>query len=138
MKITKKYLNDLAYEVIGAAIEVRKEMGAGLLESIYMKCMMQELSEREIKFKTEVPIHVTYKGIDLGFGFRCDFLVEDCLIVELKAKEAVIKADESQVISHLKLMKKPKGVLINFNVYNIFKEGQKTFVNEYFTGLQED
>lgn len=138
MKITKKYLNDLTYEVIGAAIEVRKAMGAGLLESIYMKCMMRELTIRGISFETEVPIHVVYKDEDLGFGFRCDLLVEGCLIVELKAKESLIKVHESQVLSHMKLMKKPKGILINFNVYNIFKEGQRTFVNEYFTGLPDE
>ncbi len=107
MNITKKYLNELTYEIVGAAIEVRKEMGSGLLESVYMKCMMQEMKERNINFKTEVPIHVIYKGVDLGFSYRCDLLIEDCIIVELKAKEALVPADDAQVLSHMKLLKKP-------------------------------
>lgn len=133
--ITKKYLDALTYEIIGAAIEVHKEMGSGLLESVYHLCMKEELRLRSIKFKTEEIVPVIYKGKKLDADLRYDLFIENCLVVELKSVREVSSINEAQLMSYMKLLKAPKGILINFNCHNIFKEGQKTFVNEYFRGL---
>ena len=133
--ITKKYLDELTYEVIGAAIEVHKIMGKGLLESVYHQCMMEELRHRKINFQTELRIPVIYKGKELESDFRCDLFVESCLIVELKAVIEMIPFFEVKLLNYMNLLKAPKGILLNFNCNNIFRDGQKTFVNEYFRNL---
>ncbi len=135
--ITKKYLDELTYEIIGGAIEVHKIMGRGLLESVYHQCLKEELLHRKINFLTEMRIPVLYKGRTLDIDFRCDLFVEGCIVVELKAVQEMTNVFEAQLLSYMKLLKSPKGVLINFNCSNIFKDGQKTFVNEYFTSLPQ-
>lgn len=137
MQITQKYLDELTYEVVGAAIEVHKIMGRGLLESIYHQCLKEELQHRNINFLTEMKIPVTYKNKELEIDFRCDLFVEDCLVVELKSVAEIITIYEAQVLTYMKLLKSPKGILINFNCNNIFREGQKTYVNEYFKLLSK-
>ncbi len=133
--ITKKYLDELTYEIVGSAIEVHKIMGRGLLESVYHKCLMEELKHRKINFQTEMKIPVDYKGKTLDIDFRCDLYVENAILVELKAVNEMNAIFEAQLLTYMKLLKCPKGILINFNCSNIFKEGQKTFVNEYFSKL---
>jgi GxxExxY protein len=133
--ITQKYLDDLTYEIIGSAIEVHKNMGRGLLESVYHQCLKEELSYRKINFHTEMKVPIIYKTKELITDFRCDLFVENCLVVELKSVLEMNPIFEAQLLTYMKLLKAPKGVLINFNCYNIFKEGQKTFVNEYFKFL---
>lgn len=133
--ITKKYLDELTYEIIGGAIEVHKIMGRGLLESVYLQCLKEELIHRKINFLTEMKIPVIYKGKDLNIDFRCDLYVENSIVVELKSVQEIIPVYEAQLLTYMKLLKSPKGVLINFNCSHIFKEGQKTFVNEYFSDL---
>lgn len=133
--ITQKYLDELTYEVIGCAIEVHKFLGRGLLESVYHKCIKEELNERKIDFQSEKKIPLVYKGKELEVDFKCDLIVENCLIVELKSVLQVNPIFEAQLQTYMKLLKAPKGILINFNCSNIFKEGQKTFVNEYFKNL---
>ncbi|MDP3557709.1 MAG: GxxExxY protein [Bacteroidota bacterium] len=135
MSISKKYLDDLTYEVVGAAIEVHKIMGRGLLESVYQQCMQEELIHRKINFCTEFKIPITYKNKVLSTEFRCDFLIENCLVIELKAVNEINPVFEAQLLTYMKLLKAPKGILINFNCSNVFFEGQKTFVNEYFKSL---
>ncbi|MEO8760680.1 MAG: GxxExxY protein [Bacteroidia bacterium] len=130
--LTKKYLDELTYEVVGAAIEVHKTVGRGLLESVYHACMKEELNHRKINFLTELKTPVLYKGKQLDIDFRCDLFVENCLVVELKAVNEMIPVFEAQLLTYMKLLQAPKGILINFNCSNIFNEGQKTFVNEYF------
>lgn len=134
--ITKKYLDELSYQVVGAAIEVHKEMGRGLLESVYHQCMQEELHLRKINFYTELRIPIQYKMKELNIDFRCDLFVENCLVVELKAVNEIIPQFDAQLLTYMKLLKAPKGILINFNCGNIFKEGQKTFVNEFFKWLE--
>ncbi len=134
--ITKKYLDDLTYEIIGGAIEVHKFMGRGLLESVYHQCLKEELLHRKINFQTEMKIPVDYKGKILDIDFRCDLFVENCIVVELKAVNEMNPVYEAQLLTYMKLLKCPKGILINFNCSNIFNEGQKTFVNEYFSKLK--
>ncbi len=133
--ITKKYLDELTYEIIGSAIEVHKFMGSGLLESVYHQCLKEELILRKINFLTEMKIPVVYKGKTLDIDFRCDLFVENSIVVELKAVNEMNAIFEAQLLTYMKLLKCPKGILINFNCSNIFKEGQKTFVNEYFSKL---
>jgi GxxExxY protein len=87
--MTKKYLNELTYNVIGAAIEVHKELGPGLLESVYHRCLFHELRTRNIYFQSEMIIPIEYKGLELDAELRCDFFVENSLVVELKAVEAI-------------------------------------------------
>ena len=138
MEITKAYLNDLVYQVTGAAIEVHKELGPGLLESVYHKCLKHELAKRGINFKSELIVPVNYKGLKLDTELRCDLFVENILPVELKSTTGFIPINEAQIITYMKLLNVPKGLLINFNVTNIFKEGQKTFVNELYRNLPEN
>lgn len=133
--ITKKYLDELTYEIIGSAIEVHKFMGSGLLESVYHQCLKEELMFRKINFLTEMKIPVVYKGKTLDIDFRCDLFIENSIVVELKAVNEMNAIFEAQLLTYMKLLKCPKGILINFNCSNIFKEGQKTFVNEYFSKL---
>ena len=133
--MTQKYLDELTYEIIGSAIEVHKTMGAGLLQSIYHKCMIEELKHRKINFLTEMSIPVFYKTKKLEIDFRCDLFVENCLVIELKSVSEINPMYEAQLLSYMKLLEAPKGILINFNCSNIFKEGQKTYVNEYFKKL---
>ena len=137
MVITKQYLKDIVYEVNGSAIEVHKSIGPGLLESVYHKCMKHELELRHINFKSELYVPVNYKGMDINADLRCDFFIENCLVVELKATEKIIPIYVAQIITYMKLLKAPMGLMINFNCTNIFNEGQKTYVNELYRNLQD-
>ena len=133
--ITKKLLDELTYRIIGCAIEVHKQLGPGLLESVYQKCFIQELCLRNLSFVSQVMAPINYKGIVLDADLRLDVLVEDLIIIELKSMEGILPVHEAQLLTYMKLLQKPKGILINFNCTNIFKEGQKTLVNEYFAQL---
>lgn len=136
--ITKKQLNEITYQLIGAAIEVHKELGPGLLESVYEKCYKKELQLRGIRFQSQLYVPVSYKGVDLDTELRVDLLAEEFVVVELKSVEAMIPVHEAQLLTYMRLLKKPKGIIINFNCTNIFKEGQKTMVNELFSILPEE
>lgn len=131
----KEYFKDLVYRVNGAAIEVHKTLGPGLLESVYHQCLAHELSYRDIAFKSEVNLLVNYKGLEIDTLLRCDFLIEDNLVVELKAVESVLPIHKAQILTYMKLLRKPMGLMINFNCTHIYSEGQKTYVNEYFEEL---
>jgi GxxExxY protein len=133
--ITQKQIDDLTYKIIGAAIEVHKIMGRGLLESVYHQCLKEELNIRGINYVSEMKIPVVYKEKELISDFRCDLLVENLIIVELKAITEIHPIVEAQILNYMKLTKSPKGILINFNCSNIFKDGQKTYVNEYYKNL---
>ena len=135
--LTKKYLKDLVYRVNGAAIEVHKRLGPGLLEKVYQRCMEHELTFRKIKFNSELKIPYNYKGLDIDLNLRCDLLIEDILVVELKSVEQIIPVHEAQLISYMKLLDLPMGLLINFNVDNIYYNGQSTYVNESFRNLPD-
>ena len=137
MEITKSYLKDLTYKVTGAAIEVHKRLGPGLMESIYHTCLAKEMEIQHIAFKSEYRIPYNYKGYDLDIDLRCDFLVEDTLVVELKSVTSVLPVFEAQIINYMKLLEVPKGLLINFNVENLYYDGQKTFVNELYRNLED-
>ncbi len=138
MGITKKYLNELTYQVIGCAIEVHKHLGPGLLESIYEKCFLRELKLRGIAYKNQIWVPVQYKGLELDTELRLDVCVEDILCVELKAQDGLLPIHDAVLLSYMQMLQKPKGVLINFHSLNIFKEGQKTLVNNLFSLLPEE
>lgn len=137
-KMTKKDLNELTYEIIGAAIEVHKSLGPGLLERVYHKCLKREFFLRQLFFASEFLVPVHYKGLTMDTELRCDFVVEDRIIVELKAVDIIAPVHEAQLLTYMKLLEKPKGVLINFNCANLFREGQRTFVNEFFRTLPDE
>ena len=113
-------------------------MGPGLLESVYEKCMVQELKLRGIPITTQKSVPVTYKGIRLDADLRYDLLIDNCIVVELKAVMKMAPIFESQVMTYAKLLEVPKAILINFTCTNIFKEGQKTFVNDLFRYLPNE
>ena len=135
MMTQREYLKDLVYQVNGAAIEVHKALGPGLLETIYHCCLAHELSLREINFKSEVNLPIYFKGAEIDASLRCDFIIEDMLVVELKAVETVLPIHKAQLLTYMKLLRKPMGLMLNFNCTHIYSEGQKTYVNEYFEEL---
>ncbi|MFZ4582964.1 MAG: GxxExxY protein [Paludibacter sp.] len=138
MDLTKKYINDLVYKVVGACIEVHKVLGPGLLESVYHKCLERELTIRNINFKSEYKIPFSYKGLEINIDLRCDFFIENCLVLELKSVETILPIHQAQLLTYMRLLESPKGVLVNFNVDNIFYEGQQCLVNEIFRILPEN
>ena len=119
--------DELTGKVIGCAIEVHKALGPGLLESVYVKCLAEELTNHNIKYETEKEINVQYKGKELDCGFRADFLIEDELIVELKALDKILPIHEAQLLTYMKIANIKTGLLINFNVM-LLKDGIKRFV----------
>jgi GxxExxY protein len=108
-------INRISHEVIGAAIELHRELGPGLLESAYRECLAREFTLRGIPFEREKPIRLEYKGIALEVGYRLDFLVAECLVIEL-AIEALAPVHDAQLITYLRLGGWRLGLLINFNV----------------------
>jgi GxxExxY protein len=133
--MTQKEINQISYNIIGFAIEVHKELGPGLLESVYEKCLAHLLLQNGYKVTRQQSVPLNFRGLNLDCELRFDLMVNDEIIVELKTVEELIPIHEAQLLTYLKLLKKPKGILINFNCTNIFKEGQRTFVTEYFRSL---
>lgn len=133
--MTQKYLNELTRIIIGAAIEVHKELGPGLLESIYEKCLVHLLKGKGCSILTQQKVPLVFRGLHLDCNLRFDVMVNDAIIVEIKSVESILPIHESQILSYLKLLEKPKGILINFKCTNIFKEGQRTFVNDLYARL---
>lgn len=133
--ITKQKVNAISREIIGAAIEVHRILGPGLLEKIYEEAMMHELKLRGMQAVRQQKILVNYKGVDLECDLRYDILVEDLILFECKAALEIKPIFEATLISYMKHLRKPKGIMVNFHVKNIFHEGQKTYVNEYFSAL---
>jgi GxxExxY protein len=120
-------LNRITEAVIGAAIQVHRELGPGLLESAYEACLAHELTERGVRFERQAPLPIYYRGVQLECGYRMDFLVESLVVVELKAIEKLLPIHEAQLISYLKLSKHRVGLLMNFHV-RVLKEGIKRLI----------
>lgn len=119
---TKKKADKLSYQVIGAAIEVHKALGPGLLESAYEECLCQELKLQNIPFERQVELPIEYKGMQLSAGYRMDIVVGGLVVVELKAIEKTLPIHEAQLITYLRLSKIRLGLLMNFNV-DVLKNG---------------
>jgi len=135
--LTKQYVDKISYEIIGSAIEVHREMGPGLIESVYEACMIKELESRGLLVESQQVVPVVYKGEKLTALLRYDLLVENCIVVELKAVRELHPIFEAKCMSYARLLEIPKAILINFTCTNIFKEGQKTFVNKYYRALPD-
>ena len=133
--MTQKQLNELTYTILGAAIEVHKELGPGLMESIYEKCLVHILKEKGIQVSEQQKVPLNFKGLKLDCDLRYDLLVDNEIIVEIKAVDGLLPIHQAQLLTYLKLLDKAKGLLINFNCTNIFKEGQKTMVTEKYANL---
>jgi GxxExxY protein len=122
--------NDLTSKIIEAAITVHKHLGPGLLESAYEACMKHELQCIGLNYKSQMVLPVNYKGETIDCGYRLDLMVEDTVIVELKAIDILLPIHEAQLITYLKLADKRVGLLINFNV-PVLKDGIKRMVNNF-------
>lgn len=124
----KRRSDQLSNDIIGAAIEVHRELGPGLLESAYEAALCHELELRNISYKRQQHLPVIYKNVNLDCNYRIDFLVEDLVVIELKAVERIEPLFEAQLITYLKLTKRWLGMLLNFNV-PVMKNGIKRIVN---------
>jgi GxxExxY protein len=127
-KLSMDELNKITEAIIGAAIEVHRALGPGLLESAYVTCLVYELRERGLKVLQEVPLPLVYKEVKLDCGYRLDLVVNDAVIVEVKSVESLAPIHEAQLLSYLKLADCKVGLLINFNV-KMLKHGIKRLAN---------
>jgi GxxExxY protein len=135
MEYNKKQLSELEYLITAAAIEVHKHLGPGLLERVYHTCIASELNARGLSFISEMNVPLIYKGQNLDVDLRCDFFVEGIIALELKSVEYHLPIFEAQLLTYMRLLESPKGLLINFNCRNIVKEGKKSFVNSLYSEL---
>ncbi|KAA3618458.1 MAG: GxxExxY protein [Calditrichaeota bacterium] len=119
----------LTQEIIGACIDVHKELGLGLLESAYEACLCFELSQRQLKFRKQVKLPVKYKTVKLDCAYIIDIVVEDKVVLELKSVDNILPIHEAQLISYLKLSGIEVGLLLNFNV-SVMKNGVKRLIKE--------
>jgi GxxExxY protein len=121
-------INQITEKVIGAAIEIHKTLGPGLLESAYEECLCYELSRAKISFGRQVDLPVSYKEVKLDCGYRIDLLVEEEVIIELKTVERLLPIHEAQLLTYLKMLDKRLGLLVNFNV-PVLRDGIKRVAN---------
>lgn len=131
MELTKEQYESLGKIILDCAFEVHKELGPGLLESIYEECLCQELRDRGVYVENQVYLPVTYKGKMLTKAFRIDILVENAIIVEVKSIFNLCPIDEAQLVSYMRLSDKRLGYLINFNEI-LLKDGIRRKVNNFF------
>jgi GxxExxY protein len=127
---SQRGLNEISSEIIGAAMEVHSQLGPGLLESAYERAMAYELQLRGLDVKTQVDVPLTYKGQDVGTGFRLDLLVEHEIIVEIKSVDAIAPIHLAQLLTYLKLRNCNLGLILNFNSKSM-REGIKRVANNF-------
>ncbi len=126
----ERNLNEITEKVIGACIEIHRQLGPGLLESAYEECLCYELAQSGLSFERQKPLLVVYKGVRLNCGYRIDIVVEEAVILELKTVEKLLPIHEAQLLTYLKLTGLTLGLLLNFSV-PVFKDGLKRIVNNY-------
>jgi GxxExxY protein len=124
---TKVLADRLSFDVIGAAIEVHRRLSPGLLESVYERCLARELQLRGIPYQREVDVPVVYRGEPIGCGYRVDFVIDECLLVELKASAGIAPIHQAQLLTYLRLKHLPLGLIINFNV-QILRSGIRRLI----------
>ena len=129
-KLDKDKLDLITRRIIGAAIEAHKGLGPGLLESAYETCLAFELRQRGFKVEQQLPLPVVYKNVRLDCGYRLDMVVEDSVILEVKAVHELAPIHDAQLLSYLRLSGKSVGLIINFHV-RVLKDGLKRVVNEF-------
>lgn len=132
--ISKASVTKLSYEITGCAITVHKELGPGLLESIYEKCLYFELEKNGFNVQQQLPITINYEGNLIDSELKLDLLVENTIIVKLKTVNVLLPVHTAQLMSYMRLLKKPQGLLFNFYSDNLTK-AMKPLVNEYFERL---
>ena len=129
-------MRDPTREIIGAAIKIHRKLGPGLLESAYEACLAHELQIVGMRIERQKAVPLFYEGVKLDCGFRADMVVNGILVVELKCKEVVHPVDKAQLLSHMRLLDLPLGLLINFHVV-LLKDGIKRLVNQYVEPLED-
>ena len=134
--MTRTEIDKLSKLIIGCAIDVHKELGPGLLEKAYERALIMLLEEKGLKVESQVYVPVEFRGVEISDALKLDIIVNDLIIVEIKSVTTLIPVHEAQLLTYLKLMKKPKGILINFYCNNLFYEGQKTLVNKHYFELE--
>jgi GxxExxY protein len=122
------HVNEVSGQIVDAAIKVHSVLGPGLLERAYQVCLAHELGKRGVRVRSEVPMPVRYDGVELDLAYRIDLLVEECVVVEIKATAKILPVHQAQLLSHLKLSDHRVGLLINFNVTRL-KDGIVRLVN---------
>ena len=123
----KQSINKITEQIIGAAIEVHRHLGPGLLESTYEACLKYEMEQRGLQVEVQKALPVVYKEIELEQGYRIDLLVENKVVVELKAVEEITDVHEAQILTYLKLSENSVGLILNFNV-KLLKNGIRRFI----------
>ena len=123
-------INRLTEMIIGAAIEVHRQMGPGLMESVYEECLCYELNQLGLQFRRQLQLPILYKGIKLDCGYKMDLVVEDLIVLELKTVDRLIPVHSAQLLTYLKLSGKKVGLLLNFNE-PVLKKGIKRLVNHF-------
>lgn len=136
--ITKQLVNQIAYDVVKCAINVHKELGPGLLESVYQEAMEIELRNAGLRFIRQKEVPLIYKGEKLKSKLKLDLMVENLVIVELKSVDEFSPVNQAQLLTYMRLTQKPKGLLINMNCANITKCGLIPLVNNIFSDLPEE
>lgn len=125
---TEMHFNEISGAVVDSAMKVHSALGPGLLESVYLACLVHELNQRGFRTTVQMPLPVVYDGVRLDLGFRLDILVEALVVVEVKAVEAITPVHQAQLLTYLKLSQKHLGLLINFNVVHL-RDGIRRMVN---------
>ena len=136
METTQKYINELTYKITGACIEVHKIVGPGLFENVYHECLKREFQLLGLKYQSELEIPLNYKDVIINCKVKCDFLIEDLIVLELKSVSELNNLYRAQTMNYMNLLKVPKSILVNFNVNNLYHEGHETFVSKYFSRLK--
>ena len=134
--MTKREVTQLSYAVTGCAIKVHRALGPGLLEGVYEKCLKHELEKNGFLVKQQLFVPVYYDDLLINTDLKLDLFVNDLIVIELKTVETLLPVHEAQLLTYMKLLKSPQGLLINFFTDNIVKS-MKPFVNEYFSLLKE-
>jgi GxxExxY protein len=136
MKVTQKCINELTYKITGACIEVQKIAGSGLFENVYHECLKKEFDLIELEYRSELEIPLNYKGKIIDCKVKCDFLIENQIVLEIKSVADLNNLHLAQTMNYMNLLKVPKAILVNFNVNKIYHEGHETFVSKYFSNLK--
>lgn len=138
MDITQKYINELTYKITGACIEVHKILGPGLFENVYHQCLKKEFDLMNLNYASELRIPLNYKGEIIDCDVKCDFLIEELIVLEIKSVKEFKDIHRAQTMNYMNLLKVPKAILVNFNVTNLYHEGHETFVSQYFKALPKN
>ena len=136
--ITQKLINDLTYKIVGACIEVHKIAGPGLYEEVYHQCLQKEFDNIGLKYHSELAIPFFYKDEKIDCKLKCDFLIEDLIVLEIKSVSEIHPIHKAQTMNYMNLLKVPRSILINFNVTNIYHEGFETFASRNFQELPKE